>query len=191
MKRLIVPLLFILIIAFGINGCNDNEISKDDGFPEIFDIKVGMKDTISITKEDGTKEIIYINTNSTPEIDTLILGYRRIAAFSVRFTDDFGLSSYRVKIAQDSTIIPPALNQDTVYYNVRAWGLRRQTDTMIVNQQEMTLTDSIRNNVGKYLPIREGKYRFVISCIDLNGHETHDSVMVALLYPQTIIKNRN
>jgi len=191
MKRLTLYALFILIIISLLYACIKDEISEDKEAPVISDIRVGAKDTIIVTKDDGTREIVYINTSPAPEIDTLILGLRRRAAFSVRFTDDYGLSSYRVTIAEDSTKIPPALDGDTVYYNVRSWGLRRQTDTIIVNQQEITLTDSLRNPRGKYLPIREGIYRFIISCIDLNGNETENSVSVNLLYPETIIADRN
>lgn len=195
MKRLIISSLLLLIIISLVHSCHDDELANDRTAPVISEVKIGTQDTIVMVRKDGSKEVIYVNTNPNPEIDTLILNKR--VAFSGRFTDETtdALSSYRIRIALDSSNItepiPPQEKTDTAVHIIRGFSLFGKTDTTVIKQQEITLPlDSLRNNQGKYLPVREGKYLFIVSCTDKAGNEVVDTFYTKVLNRKSIIANR-
>lgn len=190
MKKYTLLLLPILIIFSLLYSCEEDELSNDKAAPVISEVKIGAKDTIIVVNEDGTREILYINTNSRPQIDTLILNKR--VTFSARFADEtpFGLSSYRVKIAYDSINQElPAQNDTTVYIVSRGFGeIFHKTDTTVVNQQITLPNDSVTYN-NRFFKMKEGRYRFIISCTDKSGNEATDTLYTSILSRSTIIKN--
>lgn len=189
MKRYILLFLPILIIFSLLYSCEEDELSNDKTAPVISEVKIGAKDTIIVVNADGTREILYINTNLNPQIDTLILNKR--VTFSARFADDipYGLSSYRVKIAYDSASQAPPAELDTTVYIVRGFGeIFNKTDTTIVNQQLTLPNDSVTFN-NRFFKMKEGKYRFIISCADKSGNQVTDTFYTSILSRNTIIKN--
>ncbi len=194
MKQFIILFISVLIIFSLLYSCEEDELSKDKIPPVISKVKIGTKDTIIVTNPDGTREVLYINTNPNSEIDTLILNKR--VTFSGRFADEtpLNLSSYRIVIAYDSSNwIQPEV-RDTSVYMIKGFGsIFGKTDTMVVNQQDMILPDdSLRStSLNRYLRVREGRYRFIVSCGDISGNEVTETFYTTILSRNTIIKNRN
>jgi hypothetical protein len=194
MKQFIILFISVLIIFSLLYSCEEDEFSKDKIPPVISKVKIGTKDTIIVVNPDGTREVLYINTNPNPEIDTLILNKR--VFFTGRFADETpkNLSSYRIVIAYDSSNWVQPEVRDTSVYMIKGFGsIFGKTDTMVVNQQDMILPDdSLRStSLNRYLKVREGRYRFIVSCGDISGNEVTETFYTTILSRNTIIKNRN
>lgn len=183
-------LFFSIVLSAFISSCdNETDLHKDYTPPKISDVRIGSIDTIF----DNSGNRILINTNPKPEIDTLILNSR--LSFSARFTDNYALSSFRLKLAFDS-ISQPEASEAKPLSIVLGWPIYKDrgktlvTDTLISNFNILPLADSIADGSGKNVPIREGKYIIKINLMDMAGLKDSVYVPVRILYRNTILNNR-
>lgn len=188
--KYIIFLSFLFVFWGAIVSCdNESDLHKDNTPPKISDVRIGGIDTIM----DNSGNMLLINTDPNPEIDTLLFNSR--FTLSARFTDNYALSSFKIMLSYDS-ISQPDDSISKPLYLLQGWpiyGVNNKdfvTDTLIVNRRILPIADSIAGHSGKNHPIREGKYIVKINLMDMAGLKDSVYVPVRLLYRNTILNNR-
>lgn len=164
---------------------------KDNTPPEIHlsETRVGRIETIIVSPLDK----ILINTGTSGP-DTLLCN--NTVYFKGRFTDNYGLSSFRLKMMYDSISQPEPSADKAIFRIQKGWMIYDNSstenikETSITNLAAFSIPESVQDLSGNNLPVREGQYFLQVNVMDLAGNKDSVNIPVIVLYQKTIIDNR-
>lgn len=176
MKKIFLSCLLISLFTTLFFSCGEDTAINDSEPPVITDFRLFTQTNVDT--------LLYIGTDSN--------------FFSARFTDDQGLSSFKIQISKTKNF------SDTVFYNrgedsatvkyVKSWGSVWAKDTAIITKQVFMIPSTVSfsypqnpNTTEEVLSlsktVKTGDYWMLISCMDMAGNTDSIYKRVRLIYP--------